>query len=49
MDPDAVYRVVGGIDRRMGILERDGDWRKGKGTFGINVGRPIVTNGDFVA
>ena len=26
-----------------------GDRRRERGSFGVNVGRPVVTNGDFVA
>jgi len=33
----------------MGVSEGSGDCSRGKGTFGVNVLRPIVTNGDFVA
>jgi len=31
------------------VLDRGGDRRMGRGSFGVNVGRPIKTNGDFVA
>ena len=31
------------------MLDRGGDRRMGRGSFGVNVGRPIKTNGDFVA
>jgi len=33
----------------MVVLDFGGDRRRGRGSFGVNVGRPIVTNGDFVA
>ena len=44
--------VVSGV--RRGMSELDGGWvygdrRRGRGSFGVNLGRPIVTNGDFVA
>jgi len=32
----------------MGILDRGGDHQRGSGSFGVNLGHPIVTNGDFV-
>jgi len=40
-----LFGVVSGVDRRMGVLDR----RMRRGSFGVNVGHPIVTNGDFVA
>ena len=43
------FGVVSGVGRGMGLL----DWvvvGEGEGAdLGVNVGRPIVTNGDFVA
>jgi len=48
MDPDAVS-VVSGVCRWMGVLDGGGDRRRGRGILGMNFGRPIVTNGDFVA
>jgi len=40
--------MVSGVVRGMGVL--DGlVIVKGEGSFGVNLGRPIVTNGDFVA
>ena len=47
MDPDAVC-VVSGVGRRLGALDGGGDRRKGMGNFGVNLGRLIATNGDFV-
>ena len=39
--------MVGRVGRGMGcILERDGDRRRGMGNYKINVGHPIVTNGN---
>jgi len=43
-DPDAVW-VVSGVGRGMGVLDGGGDRRKGRGSFGVNLGHPIVTNG----
>ena len=39
------FGVVGGVGRGMGVLDGDGYRRSGRGSLG----RPIVTNGDFVA
>jgi len=33
----------------MGVLDVGGDRRRGRGSFAVNVGRPIETNGYFVA
>jgi len=33
----------------MGVLDFGGDHRRGRGSLGVNLWRPIVTNGDFVA
>jgi len=44
--------MVSGVGRGMGVLDGGGpggDCRRGRGRFGVEVGRPIVTNGDFVA
>jgi len=41
------FEVVNGVDRRMGVLNGDGDRRRGRGSFGGEFGRPIVTNGAF--
>jgi len=32
----------------MGVLDRDRDRRRKGVSFGVNVGHPIITNGDFV-
>jgi len=43
------FGMASGIGRRMGILDGGGD-RRGEGAvLGVNLWRPIVTNGDFVA
>jgi len=31
----------------MGVLDGGGDRRRGRGSFGMNFGRPIATNGNF--
>jgi len=31
------------------VLDRGGDRQTGRDSFGVNLGCPIVTNGDFVA
>ena len=41
--------VVSGIGREMGVLDGGCYRRRGRGSLGVNLGRPIVTNGDFVA
>ena len=46
MDPDAVG-MVSGVGQGMGVL--DGVVIvEGKGSFGVNLGHPIITNGYFV-
>ena len=41
------FGVVSGVGLGMGVLDTDGDRRMGRGSFGVNVGCPIVTNGDL--
>jgi len=41
--------VVSGVGRGMGALAEAGDRPRGRGNFGMNLGSPIVTSGDFVA
>jgi len=43
------FRVVRGVSRGMGVLDFGGDRRRGMGSFEVNLGRPIVTIGAFVA
>ena len=44
------YRLEGGVfGRRMSVLDGDGDRRRGRAVLGVNLGHPIVSNGDFVA
>jgi len=40
------FRVVSKFSRRMGVLNGSGDRRKVRGSLGVNLGRPIVTDGD---
>ena len=42
------YEMVSGVGRLMGEFDGGGDRRRGMGSFGVNVGRPIETNRDFV-
>jgi len=41
------FGVSNGVGRGMGVLDGGGDRRSGMGSFGVNFGRPIVTNGAF--
>jgi len=43
------FGVVSGVRLSMGVLDFVGDPRRGRGSLGVNLWRPIVTNGDFVA
>ena len=43
------FGVVSAVSRGMGVLDGSGDRRRGRGSFGVNLGRPIVTSEDFVA
>jgi len=43
------FEVVSEVNGGMGVLDGGWDRRRAKADFGINVGCPIVTNGDFVA
>jgi len=43
------FGVVSGIRLGMGVLDFGGDRRRGRGSLGVNLRRPILTNGDFVA
>ena len=46
MDPGAVWDGKWGRSRD-GCIRWDGDRRRGSCSFGVNLGRPIITNGDF--
>jgi len=41
--------VVSGIELGMGVLDFGGDRRREGAVCGVNLQRPIITNGDFVA
>ena len=44
------FGVVSGIGLGMDVLDFGGDRPRGRGSFGgMNLPRPIITNGDFVA
>jgi len=43
------FGTVGGVGREVCVLDGVGDRRRGRGSFGVNVGRTIVTICDFVA
>ena len=43
------FGLVCEVSRGMGVLVGGGERRRGRGSFGVNVRHPIVTNGDFVA
>jgi len=43
------FGVLSGVGRGMGVLDFGGDRQRGRGSFEVNLGRPIVTKGDFVA
>jgi len=40
---------VNGVGRGMAVWNGGCDRRRGRDSFGVNFGRPIVTDGDFVA
>jgi len=37
-----------GVDRGKGVLDGGDDRQRGRGGFGMNLGRPIVTNGNML-
>ena len=41
------FGTVSGVGRGMGVLDWGGDRRREGTVFWVNLGRPIVTNGDF--
>jgi len=41
------FGVVSGVGLGMGVLDFGGDRRTGRDSIGVNLGRPIVTNGAF--
>jgi len=44
-----LFGMVSRVGRGMGVLDGGGDRQRGRGSFGVNLGHPIVTNGDFIA
>ena len=40
------FRMVSGVSRGMGVVDGGGDRRRGRDSFEVNLGHPIVTNGD---
>jgi len=40
--------MVSGVGRGMGVLDGSGYCQRGRGSFGVNLWRPFVTNGNFV-
>ena len=47
-DPDAAFSIIGRTGPGMRQVGFE-DWSMGRGTFGANLGRATVTNGDFTA
>jgi len=41
------FGMVSGVGRGMGVLDGGGDCRGERAVLGVNLGRPIVTNGAF--
>jgi len=41
--------VMSGVGLGMGVLDFGGDRRRGRGSLGVNLLCPIITNDDFVA
>ena len=37
---------MGSVGREMGVLDGSGDRQRGRGSFGVNLRHPLVTNGD---
>ena len=48
MDPDTIWHGEE-VGRGMGVLDGDGYRRREGIVFGVNLGRPIVTNVEVVA
>jgi len=38
--------MVSGVGQGIGVI--DGDRQRGRSSFGVNLGRPIVTNGELL-
>jgi len=43
------FGVVSGVELCMGVLDFGGDRQRERCSLGVNLRRPIITNGDFVA
>ena len=43
------FGMTNAVGRRMSVLDGGGDRRREGTVLGVNLGRPIVTNGNFVA
>jgi len=43
------FGVVSGLGLGRCVLDFGGDRRRGRGSLGVNLRHPIVTNGEFVA
>jgi len=43
------FGMVSGVGLGMGVLDFGGDHRRVRGSLGVNLRRPIITNGDSVA
>jgi len=43
------FGVMSGVGLGTGVLDFGGDRRRERGSLGVNLWRPIVINGDFVA
>jgi len=43
------FGMVSGVGREMGVLDGGGDRRREGAVLGVNLGRSIVSNGEFVA
>jgi len=41
------FGVVSGVSRGIAVLDGDGDRRRGRGSLGVKLRRPSVTNGVF--
>jgi len=42
------FGTVSGVGRGMGVLDGGCDRRTGSGSFGVNLGRPVLTNGTLL-
>ena len=42
------FGIVRGVGRVMGVLDGGGNRQIERGSIGVNLGRPIISNGDFV-